>query len=395
MKHYPKRILFDGILLQTFAGGGAAYVYKVLCGLHNRILVNRIPIEVFLLYDSRCNFVNDYPVNQMINKDHLVDISHFSSVSHVVEEYKIDKLFIGAAQFWIKYNLTGIKCCSVVVIHDLFDCEIEKSHLDSFVSDDNLFTRKRYLKLAGINLLKVLGKEVQRKKFDYNHLMKLCVNDSVELVTVSEYSSSALRFFFPQLESKSIHVLYSPHKIVNSVGYIHNKIVNELVLSKKKYYLMVSTNRWTKNARFAIDTFMRLKRKDLYLVTVGYPCSMGERHIICPFLSENDLDYLYRHAYALIYPSLEEGFGYPPIEAMRYGVPVVASNVCSMPEICGDGALYFSPFHHNSLYMQLLKLEETYEQRVEKSQARYAYIKQRQEEDFERLLDLIVERKSN
>ena len=49
-------------------------------------------------------------------------------------------------------------------------------------------------------------------------------------------------------------------------------------------------------------------------------------------------------ALSFVYPSLNEGFGYPPIEAMRYGVPVIASPLSSMAEICGAGALYFDFF---------------------------------------------------
>lgn len=44
-----------------------------------------------------------------------------------------------------------------------------------------------------------------------------------------------------------------------------------------------------------------------------------------------------------VYPSLNEGFGYPPLEAMRYGVPVIASPYSSITETCGGGALYFNP----------------------------------------------------
>lgn len=52
---------------------------------------------------------------------------------------------------------------------------------------------------------------------------------------------------------------------------------------------------------------------------------------------------LYTYASAFAYPSLCEGFGIPPLEAMYYGCPVVASNVSSIPEVVGDAGLYFDP----------------------------------------------------
>lgn len=52
---------------------------------------------------------------------------------------------------------------------------------------------------------------------------------------------------------------------------------------------------------------------------------------------------LYRSASAVVYPSLYEGFGMPCLEAMACGCPVAASNVASLPEVCGDAAVYLDP----------------------------------------------------
>src|SRR5436190_10147044 len=52
---------------------------------------------------------------------------------------------------------------------------------------------------------------------------------------------------------------------------------------------------------------------------------------------------LYRRAGALVFPSLHEGFGYPPLEAMASGCPVACSNGTSLPELCGDAAVLFDP----------------------------------------------------
>lgn len=55
------------------------------------------------------------------------------------------------------------------------------------------------------------------------------------------------------------------------------------------------------------------------------------------------LKVLYRHALALVFPSLYEGFGMPPLEAMSQGCPVIAGRAASLPEVCGDAALYVDP----------------------------------------------------
>jgi glycosyltransferase involved in cell wall biosynthesis len=57
-----------------------------------------------------------------------------------------------------------------------------------------------------------------------------------------------------------------------------------------------------------------------------------------------DISTLYKGALFLAFPSLYEGFGLPPLEAMSLGVPVLTSNVSSLPEICADAALYVNPY---------------------------------------------------
>jgi glycosyltransferase involved in cell wall biosynthesis len=60
-------------------------------------------------------------------------------------------------------------------------------------------------------------------------------------------------------------------------------------------------------------------------------------------VSDSDLPYLYSSAELFVFPSLYEGFGLPPLEAMACGTPVVASATSSLPEVLGDAARYFDP----------------------------------------------------
>jgi len=62
------------------------------------------------------------------------------------------------------------------------------------------------------------------------------------------------------------------------------------------------------------------------------------------YVSNEELAELYRRAACFVYPSLYEGFGLPPLEAMACGCPVVTSNVTSLPEVCGDAAYYVDPY---------------------------------------------------
>ena len=61
------------------------------------------------------------------------------------------------------------------------------------------------------------------------------------------------------------------------------------------------------------------------------------------FIPDSQRDWLYTKAAAYVFPSLMEGFGLPPLEAMAYNVPVVSSSASCMPEVLGDAAEYFDP----------------------------------------------------
>jgi glycosyltransferase involved in cell wall biosynthesis len=69
-----------------------------------------------------------------------------------------------------------------------------------------------------------------------------------------------------------------------------------------------------------------------------------------------ELAKLYAQAQAFVYPSLYEGFGIPPLEAMSYGCPVVSSNTSSLPEVIGDAALTFDPLNLDEMADQLEKI---------------------------------------
>lgn len=78
--------------------------------------------------------------------------------------------------------------------------------------------------------------------------------------------------------------------------------------------------------------------------------------ILTGYVTDEDLPRLYRAATAFVYPSLFEGFGLPPVEAMACGTPVVTSNTSSLPEVTGDAALLIDPLDEQSLIGALLKI---------------------------------------
>ena len=98
---------------------------------------------------------------------------------------------------------------------------------------------------------------------------------------------------------------------------------------------------------------MKMKQK---IDSVIEELNLGERIVFTGFVSERELDSLFRIAEILIYPSLYEGFGIPILEAMKMGLPVITSNTTAMPEVAGEAALLVDPFNVNDMAEAMSRL---------------------------------------
>ena len=86
--------------------------------------------------------------------------------------------------------------------------------------------------------------------------------------------------------------------------------------------------------------------------------------IFLPYVSKADLISLYNGAKLFIFPSIAEGFGLPPLEAMACGTPVVASNLTSIPEVIGDAGLLVNPMDIGDMSKTISDLLENHEKRM-------------------------------
>ena len=133
----------------------------------------------------------------------------------------------------------------------------------------------------------------------------------------------------------------------------------------KNYILFVSTIEPRKNLDVLLDAYARLRARGAYdgeLVVVGRVGwkadamvkrlrAPGVRHL--DYVPPPQLAAIYRNAELFVFPSIYEGFGFPLLEAMAYGVPSIAAHSSSLPEIGGDAALYFDPRDSRGLEAQM------------------------------------------
>lgn len=118
---------------------------------------------------------------------------------------------------------------------------------------------------------------------------------------------------------------------------------------------------------FSFYTFVLVGKEDYFYARLKKTArDRGIKNILfADFVDDRELNTLYRFAVCYIFPSLYEGFGLPPLEAMARGLPVISSDQGALPEILGDAAHYFNPHVRGSLEKELAKIFDSEEERAE------------------------------
>lgn len=198
------------------------------------------------------------------------------------------------------------------------------------------------------------------KSLGYKIIIRLAVWRSKKIISVSEYVKNDITKSFGIAKEK-ISVIYegSPNLISRELQIADDRVLEKYKIHKP-YLLYVGNAYPHKNLARLIEALKILKEKNqpnLQLVLVGgedyFYRELKKEHcdvsgicfgggvIFTGYVSDEDLGSLYSDASLYVFPSLCEGFGLPPLEAMSWGVPVVASSATCLPEILGQAAYYF------------------------------------------------------
>lgn len=229
-------------------------------------------------------------------------------------------------------------------------------------------------------------------------------NPAYSFIAVSEHTKYSMVGLFPFIDPTRVNVFYSP--LLDQLGDEDSKEATlPESISCQKYILMTSGNRWVKNslrALLAMDSiFSDNTHQNLKCVVTGVPQpeifrgklkNLHKFHFM-GYVERDLLNALHKNAYAFLYPSLNEGFGYPPVESMKYGVPVAASGITSIPEVCQNAALYFNPYSIQEIKNRILQLldSEIHERLKGLCCNQYVKISDRQAKDLDSLLDHMIQ----
>jgi glycosyltransferase involved in cell wall biosynthesis len=193
----------------------------------------------------------------------------------------------------------------------------------------------------------------KRFYYYYKFLIPKITQKALIIITVSNFIKREIMEILNVPESK-IKVSYGA--VPEGFSVMPTNVENKY----GDYILAVSSLDPRKNFKNLLLAFDKLALKNIKLVLVGSRnkifsnqhldrFSAKQNIIFTDYVPNEHLKYLYKNARLLVFPSLYEGFGLPPLEAMACGCPVVVSNVASLPEVCGDAAYYVDPYNIESI----------------------------------------------
>ncbi|MGQ9618711.1 MAG: glycosyltransferase family 4 protein [Candidatus Aminicenantia bacterium] len=225
------------------------------------------------------------------------------------------------------------------------------------------------------------GSTVREMKKDYPERILKSIEKADGIICPSLYTKSEILRLF-NCEERKIKVIY--HGVNEIYAKEPEQSFVEKVRSKyslpSKFILFVGNIEPRKNLEILIEAFLTLKDKftELMLVIVGEKIlgyeeleniieknNLKERVFFIGYVDSEELSVIYRLSSIFVFPSIEEGFGLPVIEAMASSVPVVASSVSSIPEIARDSILYFNPYSFSELAEKIESLLQNFELRME------------------------------
>ncbi len=160
-----------------------------------------------------------------------------------------------------------------------------------------------------------------------------------------------------------------------------DRILRDNDLLPRGYLLFVGGDTPNKNIALLLRALRHLPSLNMPVALVGeadpavFPVSHRAQNAAIRTLgrvSDGELRALYTHAFCLVFPSLYEGFGIPPLEAMLCGCPVIASNTSAVPDTCGDAAIYCDPHEPEQLAACIQRLLDDADERTRLIEAGYA-----------------------
>ncbi len=289
----------------------------------------------------------DIPPTQAASASGHRSLRDLWALSRQVMKYDLDIFFFPAVYSYFPLLNRAKK---IVTLHDV----IADHHPDKVFPSKKLmllWKAKQYLAIQQADLILTVS-EYSKKQISQYHKMPESRVQVIPEGPSQVFSAlprnqgmlQALRRY--HLKSDGRFLLYvggiSPHKNLKALIAAYHRLTKESGFSDVK---LVLVGDYEKDSFYSDYPSLKSYVEDLFL---------DGRVIFTGFIEDSELAYLYNAASALVFPSLEEGFGLPAVEAMTCGTPVVSSDRGSLPEIVGNAGRFFDP-HNPEMMFKVIK----------------------------------------
>lgn len=345
-------IYFDLLCAQPFGGikfhGGGEYTKAVFKQLSELIGSDSYLLTVFYNFDL---YLDDWILEIVKEKGVVaVDVKSYHEIaSHLnnLDSYDNATFYTGLVNQYNNIEITD-KVRTIGTCHGLRQLEKDFDILQYFYVNS--------LK----DVIRVLYYHLNRNRLykQSYELYKNCLSKFQNIITVSNHSQYSIKSTFGDIfREKGIRTLYTPSKIYND---------SPVAASDENYIMMVSADRWIKNSYRGVLALDALYSKGLMLdmktrVYGNLPRPIKKKiknpelFEFYEYVSSYELEKAYSQCSIFFYPTLNEGFGMPPLEAQKYGKTCVISAVASLTEIYGDSVYYCNPYDVQEMSTRLLE----------------------------------------
>ena len=204
-------------------------------------------------------------------------------------------------------------------------------------------------------------------KMIHHQQKKRAVLNSEAIICISNNTKTDLLHFFPQVDDKKVHVIYNGVSEVFTP--VENRIIPDFIKVFGDYVLYIGIRKDPHKNFMNLVKALQLQSTFKLVLIGGGPLVEAEtnhydkyikgRYTHLSNVSNEQLNLLYNFAFALVYPSVYEGFGIPILESQRAGCPVIATNRSSISEVAGEAAILTESGSTEDIVIGLEKLKES------------------------------------
>jgi glycosyltransferase involved in cell wall biosynthesis len=371
--------------------GGGEYAKRVFLEI-----AERVKCEIIIcIYDAGRPLLPE--IESLCNKKNfkLIGISISRDLDSILEEHGV-QTFYSALPNVSKWKNSKSSVHYIFTIHGLRVIEMPTDRYE-YLFANNV---KEYVRYIYKQVFKEKYVKMQKAKFKRFFGSE---KGNKTIVAPSMHTKYSIVVNYPEIKHEDISVLYSPRFEISP-----NMVVDinqEFNISSKNFILLILGSRWIKNNYRAIKAIDEVysQNPDIKIKTLVLGVNKNknvykhvknlEKFVFKGYVNSDILERLYKEAYLFVYPTLNEGFGYPPLEAMKYKTPVIASAISSVTEVCGDAALFFNPYSINEIKCRILQVINDKQTRMELKERgilRFEVVKERQQFMLDELVKLIL-----